>query len=92
MENYDDVEFSYWKYYVAFKVNNNIIGTIELFSKFMKSLINLKETEINDPDNKVRDVTNIGHRGIGRYEFKIHSEDDFYYFNKLFKQSYDEKI
>jgi len=92
MENYDDIEFSYWKYYVAFKVNNNIIGTIELFSKFMKALINLKESEINDPDNKVRDVTNIGHRGIGRYEFKIHSEDDFYYFNKLFKQSYDEKI
>ena len=74
------------------RVNNKIIGTLELFAKFMKVLINLKESEINDPDNRVRDVSNIGHRGIGRYELKINSEDDFYYFNKLFKQSYDEKI
>lgn len=29
---------------------------------------------------------------IGNYEYKINSEDDLYYFNKLFKQVYEEKI
>lgn len=92
LSNYDDIEINHWKYYVAIKVNNKIVATVSVLSKSLKSWINLKETELHDPDGRVRNVSEIGHHGIGDYEYVIKSEDDLYYFNKLFKQAYDEKI
>ena len=92
LSNYDDVEINHVKYYFVFKVNNKIIVSVSVLSKSIKTWINLKETELNDPDNRIRNVTNVGHHGVGDYEFKITSENDFYYFDKLFKQSYDKKI
>lgn len=92
LSNYDDIEIKHLKHYFVFKTNNKIVASASLLSKFIKAWINLKETEIKDPDNRIKDVTNIGHHGVGKYEFKINSEDDLYYFNKLFKQSYDEKL
>ena len=92
LSNYDDIEIKHLKHYFVFKTNNKIVASVELFSKFIKAWINLKEREINDPDSRIKDVSNIGHHGVGKYEFKIYSENDLYYFNKLFKQSYDEKL
>ena len=90
--NYDDIEMNHTKYYFVFKVNNKIVVSAYVLTNHIKTWINLKEGELNDPDNKVRDVSKIGHQGIGDYEFKITSEDDLFYFNKLFKQAYEEKI
>ena len=92
MSNYDDIEINHWKYYFVFKVNNKIVASASVLAKSIKSWINLKETKLNDPDNRIRNVANVGHHGVGDYEFIIKSEKDFYYFDKLFKQSYDEKI
>lgn len=92
LSNYDDIEINHWKYYFVFKVNNKIISSASVLAKSIKAWINLKETELNDPDNRIRNVANVGHHGVGDYEFIINSEKDFYYFDKLFKQSYDEKI
>ena len=89
---YDDIDVKHLKYYLVFKVNNKIIASLSVLSKSLKAWINLKETDIDDPENLIRNVSNIGHHGVGDYEFVIRSEDDFYYFNKLFKQAYDEKI
>ena len=92
LSNYDDIEINHWKYYFVFKTNNKIVVSASVLSNYIKSWINLKETELNDPDNRIRNVSEVGHHGVGDYEFKINSEDDFYYFDKLFKQSYDEKL
>ncbi len=92
LSNYDDIEINHWKYYFVFKANNKIVVSASVLAKSIKAWINLKETELHDPDNRIRNVSNVGHHGVGDYEFIIKSEDDFYYFNKLFKQSYDEKI
>lgn len=92
LSNYDDIEINHWKYYFVFKVNNKIVVSASVLAKSIKAWINLKESELHDPDNRIRNVSNVGHHGVGNYEFIIKSEDDFYYFNKLFKQSYDEKI
>lgn len=92
LSNYDNLEINHWKQYLVFKVNNKIVASVSVLSNFMNAWINLKDAELNDPDNRTRNVSNIGHHGVGDYEFKIYSDDDFYYFNKLFKQSYDEKI
>lgn len=89
---YDDIEMNHTKYYFVFKVNNKIVISAYILRNHIKTWINLKENEIKDPDNRIRDVSNIGHQGIGDYEFKINSKDDFYYFNTLFEQAYNEKI
>ena len=92
LSNYDDIEIKHLKIYLVFKVNNRIVASVSVLSNSIKTWINLTESEIKDPQFKVRDVHNVGHHGVGNYEFKITSEDDFYYFDKLFKQAYDEKI
>ena len=92
LSNYDDIEINHWKYYFVFKVNNKIVASVSVLAKSIKAWINLKETKLKDPDNRIRNVSNIGHHGVGDYEFIIKSEKDFYYFDKLFNQSYDEKI
>ena len=91
LSNYDDIEINHWKYYFVFKTNNKIVVSASVLSNSIKSWINLKETELNDPDNRIRNVSEVGHHGVGDYEFVITSEDDFDYFDKLFKQSYEEK-
>ena len=90
--NYDNIEIKHLKHYFVFKVNNKIVVSAALLSKSIKTWINLKDSEIKNPDNRIRNVSKVGHHGVGDYEFKINSEKDFYYFDKLFKQSYDEKI
>ena len=92
LSNYDDIEINHWKYYFVFKVNNKIVASVSVLAKSIKAWINLKETKLKDPDNRIRNVSNVGHHGVGDYEFIIKSEKDFYYFDKLFNQSYDEKI
>lgn len=92
LSNYDDIEMNHTKYYFVFKVNNKIIVSAYIQTNHIKTWINLKESELHDPDNRVRDVSSIGHQGIGDYEFVVKSEEDFYYFDKLFRQAYDEKI
>ena len=92
LSQYDDIEIVHLKYYLVFKVNNKIVASLSVLKKSLKTWINLKESDISDPDNKIRNVSNIGHHGVGDYEFSITSEDDFYYFNRLFKQSFDEKL
>ena len=90
--NYDNIEIDHKKVYFIFKVNNKTIASAYILRDHIKTWINIKENKLKDPDNRIRDVTNIGHQGIGDYEFKINSEEDLYYFNNLFKQSYDEKL
>lgn len=92
LSNYDDIEIKHLKLYFVFKVNNKIIASAKVLSDNINTWINIKETAPNDPDKKIRDVTNIGHYGVGDYQFRIRSEDDIYYFNKLFKQAYEEKL
>ena len=92
LSQYDDIEIVHLKYYLVFKINNKIIASLSVLAKSLKAWINLKDNKISDPDNRIRNVSNIGHHGVGDYEFIINSEDDFYYFNRLFKQSYDEKL
>ena len=92
LSNYDGIEMNHMKYYFVFKVNSKIIVSAYVQTGHIKTWINLKDSPLNDSDNRDCDVSEIGHQGIENYEFVIKSEDDFYYFDKLFKQAYDEKI
>ena len=92
LNEFEDIEIVATKLYIVFKTSNKIIISIEAFKGQLKGWINLKNTKLIDPFNKTRDVSNIGHHGIGDYEMKIANDEDIDYFISLFKQTYKEKL
>ncbi len=90
-DEFDEVIIKATKLYIVFKVNNKIFMSIEPMSQYLKFWINMPVGELNDPENKTRDVSQIGHHGVGNYEINLKPEDDLYYFMSLIKQAYDNK-
>ena len=92
LNEFEDIEIVATKLYIVFKTSNKIIISIEAFKGQLKGWINLKNTKLIDSFNKTRDVSNIGHHGIGDYEMKIANDEVIDYFISLFKQAYKEKL
>ena len=90
-DEFDEVIIKATKLYIVFKVNNKIFMSIEPMSQYLKFWINMPVGKLNDPENKTRDVSQIGHHGVGNYEINLNPEDDLYYFMSLIKQAYDDK-
>ena len=90
-DEFDEVIIKATKLYIVFKVNNKIFMSIEPMSQYLKFWINIPVGKLNDPENKTRDVSQIGHHGVGNYEINLNPEDDLYYFMSLIKQAYDDK-
>ena len=53
--------------------------------------INIDVGKLKDPEEKARDVSKVGHHGVGNYDISIKPDDDLYYFMSLVKQAYDDK-
>ncbi|MCL2115611.1 MAG: DUF262 and DUF1524 domain-containing protein [Methanobrevibacter sp.] len=75
------------KLYVAFKSINNFVDVIPQKNSLILSL-NIPFKQIEDPDNKCRDVTGMRKWGNGNVEFKITSDNDIEYAMFLIKQSF----
>lgn len=88
---FDEVITKATKLYVVFKVNNKIFLSIEPMARDLKFWINIPVGKLNDPEMKTRDVSKVGHHGVGNYEININPNDDLYYFMSLIKQAYDDK-
>lgn len=89
---FDDVVIKATKLYLVFKVNNKIFLSMEPLANNLKFWINIGVGKLHDPEEKARDVSNLGHHGVGNYEINIKSDDDLYYFMSLVKQAYEDKI
>ena len=89
---YDDVEIVVLKHYFAAKVNKKNVCEIALLKNYLTIWIDLEFDKINDPLNKVIDVSDVGHWGTGNCKIQINEIDEVSYFMELFKQSYNEKI
>ncbi|AZQ59862.1 hypothetical protein EJ994_14040 [Maribacter sp. MJ134] len=76
------------KFYIGFKLNKRVITDLEIQRKQLKVRINLKASTLDDPKGLFRDVSDVGHWGIGDYEAAIKSNDDLDYLMSLIKQSY----
>ena len=91
LNEFEEIEIVATKLYIVFKTNNKIVVSMEPFKAQLKCWINLKDSDLDDPFKKTRDVSNIGHHGIGDYEMRIANDEDLKYFISLFKQAYKEK-
>lgn len=84
----DDLEVSPTKFYIGFKLNNKVITDVEFLKGHIKQRVNLKSGQLDDPKGFFRDVSNVGHWGLGDYEAKYDTEVDLDYLMSLIKQSY----
>jgi predicted transport protein len=64
------------KFYVAYKASQNIV-CMEAKNKTIKLFVKLKPSDVTEPPNSFRDVSNIGHYGTGDVEFTISSQEEF---------------
>ena len=85
-----DVEIVPRKEYVGFKRRSNFVD-IEFQKKKLLVFINLKKGELDDPKGISRDVSTVGHRGNGDYEFPLTVDSDIDYLMFLVKQSYKKR-
>ena len=84
----EDVEVQPRKKYIGF-VRDRSICSMFIQKKKIKLWINMKKGELNDGQGLMRDVSHIGHHGIGDYETLIDNDNDIEYIISLIKQSYN---
>ncbi len=76
------------KYYIAYKLKTNFVDIVPQMSRLRISL-NIKYDEINDPEEKCSDVTDLGHWGNGDVEFGLLDLSQIDYAMFLIKQSFN---
>jgi predicted transport protein len=76
------------KFYVAYKASQNIV-CLEAKSKNIKLFVKLKPTDVSDPPDSFRDVSNIGHYGTGDVEFTISTAEEFEEVKKYIELAYN---
>lgn len=81
-----DFEIVPKKWYIAFKLNKNIVD-IELQAKSLKIWVNLKKGKLDDPKKLMRDVSKTGHQGNGDYEVMVKDTENLEYIMSLVKQA-----
>ena len=87
----ENVKQEFLKLYVAFKLDTNFVDVVPQASGLRLSL-NCKFTEIHDPKNLCKDVTNLGRWGNGDVEFKINELSDIPYAIQLIQQVIDMQV
>ena len=88
LESEQKIEESPRKLYIAYKVGRSFAEV-----KLQRSDIKIWIGEgIDDPKGMIRDVSNIGHHGIGNSEITLKSFDELNYVVGLIEQSYLQSI
>lgn len=87
MELDSNIEIKPFTVTIAFKIDQQIINVAFQKSQ-LKIWINLPIGELNDPKGLTKDVSNVGHWGIGDYEINLKPGDDLNYLMTLIEQSY----
>ena len=82
-----DIEVRPTKMYIAFRRKAGFVGVVVLRSK-LKTYLNAKVSELDDPMKKARDVKKIGHYSHGDTEVTINNSGEIPYVLELIKQAY----
>jgi uncharacterized protein with ParB-like and HNH nuclease domain/predicted transport protein len=84
----ENIQEEYKKLYIAFKTNTNFVDIVPQKSQLRLSL-NMKYSEINDPNGLTRDITGLGKWGNGDVEVLVNNSENIEEIMALIKQSYD---
>ena len=82
------VKKEYKKLYVAYKLDTNFVDIV--FQKErLRISINMKFSEINDPNGICKDITGLGRWGNGDVELFMEHQDELDQIMEIVKQSFD---
>jgi predicted transport protein len=84
----NDIEIRPTKKYVAFRRKQQFVGIVFLKEK-LKLYLNADSSQLQDPFNKVRDVSNIGHYSSGNSEIIVSHPSDIPVAFSLIRQVYE---
>lgn len=80
-------DISYTKVYVAFRTKGMYIFDVEVYKSKLRISFNIEQAYLNDPQNKTRDITNIGTHGNGKCDVSISTLEEVPYLIDLIKQT-----
>lgn len=75
------------KLYISYRHGRNFCQ-VQLMAKGLKLHLDIQTSDLHDPKNLARDVSNIGHWGTGDTEVKLNSDDEIEDVLALIEQSY----
>ena len=84
----DEIEVVATKMYIGFKLGKRIISDIQIQKNSVKLGINMKWGQLTDPRGLFRDVSEIGHHGVGDYQCKLTDESELDYVMTLIRECY----
>ena len=74
------------KLYMSFVKNRKTVICVKVQKNSLVIWLNTRFENIFDPQNIVKDVTNIGHHGVGNCEIKLSDDSNIGYVNDLLKK------
>ena len=86
-----EIRKEYKKHYIAYKAESNFVD-IKPFGDYLKVWLNMPFSEIIDPKNICKDVSNKGHLGNGEVEIKINNINETDYVVQLISQALDYQL
>ena len=75
------------KLYISYRHGKNFCE-VQFMAKGLKLFLDLDISEISDPKQIVRDMSNKGHWGTGNIEIRLNSLDEIEYVRDLIEQAY----
>ncbi|MDD4927606.1 MAG: DUF262 and DUF1524 domain-containing protein [Methylotenera sp.] len=82
------VSEEFQKFYVAYKAESNFVD-IEPRASSLRLTLNMSFQDINDPQGRCKDVSNVGHQGNGDVDIRFESVAELPYVMSLIRQSFD---
>lgn len=86
-----NVQRSCHKKYIKYSHSGKIFCSLHLWNSLIRIWLKLKYNDLNNPPYCVRDVTNIGHWGVGDVEVAIDSFVELETAKSLIQKSFDKK-
>ncbi len=86
------VKRSCHKKYIKYSHNGKSFCSLHLWNSIIRIWLKLKYNDLDNPPDFVRDVTNIGHWGVGDVEVAIDKFEQLEISKLLIKKSYEQKI
>lgn len=86
-----NVQRSCHKQYIKYSHSGKIFCSLHLWNSLIRIWLKLKYNDLNNPPDCIRDVTNIGHWGVGNVEVAINKFEQMEIAKLLKKKSFDKK-
>lgn len=86
-----NVQRSCHKKYIKYSHSRKIFCSLHLWNSLIRIWLKLKYNDLDNPPDCVRDVTNIGHWGVGDVEVAIDSFVELETAKSLIQKSFDKK-